>query len=72
MNVLHTNFADQYANLKSGNPTDYRGEDSWCYAFGDWFCEDNELKGKAFDLFGKVERLLDAMSFSDRDWETCM
>jgi len=39
---------------------DSKGEESWCYTFYDWFCQDSSLKRKSDTLFRQVKRFVAA------------
>ena len=50
-----------------GRYLDSSGEESWCYNFYDWFCKDESLKNKAYNLFKQLEKFLEAMPSIDID-----
>ena len=51
----------QFEAFSEGKYLDSRGEESWCFNFYDWFCNEKSLKNKANKLFPAARRFAKKM-----------
>lgn len=49
-----TTLRQQLEAFTQGQYLDSDGQESWCFNFYDWFCQDKSLKRKARKLFSKT------------------
>ncbi len=62
---MKTNLKAQLEALEKGIFLDSDGNESWCFNFYDWFCNDSSLERKSRSLYAKVKKFLKAHPWID-------